>query len=200
VRNDAIVWVIVLALLGIGAPRRDAAAQPGTAAHLDVPPHITLTPVLTEIVGEMLKRSPRFREQWATLGAARHVRIAVRLDFRSGTYRARSIVSRHQYGLITATVELPAFGNHVELLAHEFEHIVEQLEGLNLRRLSTDLSAGVYNLGYAYETERAYEVGRQVARECLREPDGTGTEARRITQWAATRAAARARRRGDPAR
>jgi hypothetical protein len=105
---------------------------------------------------------------------ARRVRVAVRLDLRSRTYRARSILSRHQYGLITAVVELPPFGDHVELIAHEFEHIVEQLEGVELRRLANDPSAGVHDLQYAYETERAYKVGQQVARECRRPPAGIG--------------------------
>ncbi|HEX2341601.1 MAG TPA: hypothetical protein VHI98_14080 [Vicinamibacterales bacterium] len=75
----------------------------------------------------------------------------------------------------TAVVELPPFGDHVELIAHEFEHIVEQLEGVELRRLANDPSAGVHDLQYAYETERAYKVGQQVARECRRHPAGLGT-------------------------
>ncbi len=68
-------------------------------------------------------------------------------------------------------MELSPFGDHVELIAHEFEHIIEQLEGVKLRRLANDPSAGVHDLRYAYETERAYKVGRQVARECRRHPD-----------------------------
>jgi hypothetical protein len=164
----------VIALLGIGAASREAAAQPSTSAHLDVPSHITLSPVFTEMVGEMLKRSPRFRAQWDTLVTARRVRIVVRLDLRSRPYRARSTLSRHQFGLITAVVELPPFGDHVELIAHEFEHIVEQLEGVELRRLAHDPSTGVRDLHYAYETERAYKVGQQVARECRRHPAGIG--------------------------
>jgi hypothetical protein len=162
VSDDAIVWAIVMALLGT------------TSAPLDVPSHITLSPAFTEIVGEMLERSPTFRAQWETLVTARRVRIAVRFDLRSRSYRARSILSRHEYGLISAVVELPPFGDHVELIAHEVEHIIEQLEGVELRRLASDPSAGVHNLHYAYETERAYQVGRQVARDCRRHPAGMG--------------------------
>lgn len=168
----------MVALPGMGAASREAAAQPSTSAHLDVPSHITLSPAFTEIVGTMLERSPTFLAQWETLVTARRVRITVRLDLKSRPYRARSILSRHEYGLITAVVELPPFGDHVELIAHEFEHIVEQLEGVELRRLAHDpsagVSAGVHDLHYAYETERAYEVGRQVARECRRHPDRIG--------------------------
>jgi hypothetical protein len=160
-----------MALGGIGAASSEAARQPGIAARLDVPSHIRLTPAFTEIVGTMLERSPTFRAQWETLVTSRRVRITVRLDLRSRPYRAQSILSRHQYGLITAAVELPAFGDHVELIAHEFEHIVEQLEGVELRRLAHDPSAGVQDLHYAYETERAYKVGRQVALECRRHLD-----------------------------
>jgi hypothetical protein len=171
VRDQVIVWAVVVALLGMGAASREAAAQANTSAHLNVPSHIRLAPAFTEIVAEMFKRSPRFRAQWEALVTSPRVRIAVRLDLRSRPYRARSILSRHEYGLISAVVELPPFGDHVELIAHEFEHIIEQLEGVELRRLAQDPSAGVHDLRYAYETERAYKVGQQVARECRRHPD-----------------------------
>jgi hypothetical protein len=116
----------------------------------------------------------------------------VRRDLKARPHRAQSIVRHHRYGLIVAVVELPAFGNHAELIAHEFEHIVEQLEGVNLRRLAYERSAGVYVLGHDYETDRAHRVGLQVARECLRATDRTVTTAKRLTRWAATSAPARA--------
>jgi hypothetical protein len=182
--------VIVMTLVGTGALSRDVAGQPTTVADLN-PPNITLTPAVTEIVADMLKRSPRFRAQWKTLVAARHVRIAVRLDLKSRPYRARSIVTHHRYGMIVALVELPPFGDHVELIAHEFEHIVEQLEGVKLQGLANNRPAGVHVAGHGFETERAHQVGLQVAREYLHASNGMVTAAR-ISVGTTTLVAARA--------
>ena len=57
---------------------------------------------------------------------------------------------------IFADVHLRPSSNHAEMLAHEFEHILEQIEGLNLRTLSRVKGSGVREVEYAvFETERA---------------------------------------------
>ena len=61
----------------------------------------------------------------------------------------------------------------VELLAHEFEHLVEQVEGLNLRKLARIRGSGVRELdGELFESDRAIRVGRVVAEESERHPRG----------------------------
>ena len=51
----------------------------------------------------------------------------------------------------------------VEILAHEFEHVIEQLDGVELR---ADPSHGVYQLANgSFETARAVHIGRQVSGE-----------------------------------
>jgi hypothetical protein len=65
------------------------------------------------------------------------------------------------------TIELPVCSSYFELLGHEFEHAAEQVEGLNLKVLSAQRNSHVYRLNDGtYETDRAIEAGRRVAREC----------------------------------
>ena len=54
-----------------------------------------------------------------------------------------------------------------ELLAHEIEHVLEQIDGVNLRALASTGVQGVRRIGDAYETSRAIAIGRLVADEVL---------------------------------
>ena len=157
---------IAAALLSLTVLARGAGAQscvPETAP----PWTIALPHDLRVLVTQLVDGSPTFRSQWHALISSPRLRLGVKFNAKPGPDRARSVVRHYQYGLIVAEVELP-FGEDVELLAHEFEHVREQVEGVNLRRISQDRTAGVKDLGYAYETERAYDVGRRVATEWSR--------------------------------
>ncbi|MPY91018.1 MAG: hypothetical protein GEU99_24285 [Luteitalea sp.] len=59
---------------------------------------------------------------------------------------------------------LPA--NVVEIVAHELEHVLEQVDGVPLQRLARVRGSGVAQVGPEdYETERASDVGRRVSTE-----------------------------------
>jgi hypothetical protein len=89
-----------------------------------------------------------------------------------GSARARTAVSRHAHGSIRATIELPAATDLTELVAHEFEHVIEQLEGIDLRALAQQHADGVIELqNGAFETVRARAAGRQVYLEVYGETD-----------------------------
>jgi hypothetical protein len=158
-----IVGVVVAPLLGL-ALSGDVVAQ-SCGVEFDPPRTVTLPADLRPLIEQMLERSPTFQAQWQELVTRRLLRLRIELHPMIGPYRARSSVRRYQYGLIVAVVELPPRGKLVELVAHEFEHVIEQVEGADLRRLARAGSSGVYDLGYGYETERAYEAGRRVAEE-----------------------------------
>ena len=62
-----------------------------------------------------------------------------------------------------------------ELIAHEFEHILEQLDGVDLNRWvghSGVRRVGGNREGSPIETERACQVGRLVAGEYMGSPGG----------------------------
>ena len=68
-----------------------------------------------------------------------------------------------------ADVHLPPNGGLIELIGHEFEHLLEQIEGLDLKRLAGVKGSGVRVLeGQVFETDRAQAAGRLVAAEASR--------------------------------
>jgi hypothetical protein len=133
---------------------------------------LTIAPSLMPIVVEMCQRAPTFRRQVMRLARQRtlEVRVAPGRFTAGGRTRARTAMTLIDGQLRSASVEVPD-GNPrllVELVAHEFEHIVEQLDGVDLAAWSG--RSGVYRIGgpdgaSAFETERAHQIGRLVARE-----------------------------------
>lgn len=154
---------IAIALVSVTVLSGDGVAQTCVSG-IETPWTITLPDDLRVLVTQLVDGSPTFRSQWQALVSSRRLRLGVKFTVKPGTDRARSLVRRYEYGLIVAEVELP-FGEDVELLAHEFEHVREQLEGVDLRRIAQDRTSGVRDLGNGYETDRAYDVGRRVASE-----------------------------------
>jgi hypothetical protein len=129
------------------------------------------TPV-RPIVADMCRRAPTFRQQVARLAKEPELTVTVeRAAFRrTGALRAQTSMTRVGGVLRSADVQVPA--DHelvvVEMVAHEFEHILEQLDGVDLRRWAG--RSGVYQVGTTapdgpFETERARQVGRLVAGE-----------------------------------
>ena len=76
-------------------------------------------------------------------------------------------------GRLSATVriKLPTDEPTIaELIGHELEHIIEQLDGVDLSRvaLGSARGSGVRVAGGKFETERAHRVGMTVREEYLR--------------------------------
>jgi hypothetical protein len=134
---------------------------------LALPSTITLEPGLEPIVRLALEYSPRFRQQCHVLALATTltatVKISVQPPSRAG--RAHATVHR-QSGTFTAAIEIGDPARTTELLAHEFEHIIEQLDGVDLGALS-DRGEAHRSIDGAFETERAIATGQQVASEVL---------------------------------
>jgi hypothetical protein len=111
----------------------------------------------------MWRLSPTFRQQGARLAAEPRLRVLIRIEssHSPSAARARTEISRVR-GIVTrADVVLVRAGDAIELIAHEIEHIVEQIEGLSLRESACD--AG--RLVTAKESCRAIEMGKRVAGE-----------------------------------
>jgi len=130
-------------------------------------PNISVPLGLKGIVNSMLKRSPTFRRQCEVLNNARNVRIDLRVVVsNTQLYKARSIVQRFEDGFIVMQIQLNAPGDYIEAIGHEFEHAVEQSEGLNLKSLASARRSQVYEVDKGtYETERAIHAGHIVAEE-----------------------------------
>lgn len=67
-----------------------------------------------------------------------------------------------------AEVAFRRLDNAVEIVAHEFEHIIEQLDGVDLAAHAAQRHTGVTALGYdrnVFETIRAKRTGLKVVAE-----------------------------------
>ena len=67
--------------------------------------------------------------------------------------------------MVLVLVELSPAGSPVEWIAHEFEHALEQLEGVPLCRSRRALRLVWHSADGMFETERAIRAGRTVLEE-----------------------------------
>jgi hypothetical protein len=129
------------------------------------PPNLSTAAVFKPHLDRMLLTSPTFRSQCKRLGAA-PVRVHLWLEDsqRRPSFSARTVFERHKGVVVAANVFLFPSLNAVELIAHEIEHVLEQLDGVDLE---TQVGSGnVWKRGDgAFETRRAMEAGLRVARE-----------------------------------
>lgn len=137
------------------------------AAAADDTPNISLPTTYRPLVATMLARSATFRRQCARLAAA-DLTIFIRAEAPRGTQSpALTRIQRAADGSLTATMQVTPSSRASELIAHEFEHIIEQLDGVDLARKARLRSTGVRRVGDAdaFETRRAIVTGLRVARE-----------------------------------
>ena len=111
--------------------------------------------------------SPTFRRQCRRLASAPHLRVNLLLEDlarRPSSYHARAAMRRQKGVLVSVDIHIARFDDPVELIAHEIEHVVEQLDEIDLA-----IHVGNGNVWKredgAFETRRAIEVGRRVAHD-----------------------------------
>jgi hypothetical protein len=145
-------------------------AASAIADQADIPPNFEVGAVYRPLVMKMLSRSPTFRWQMLRIAAATHLTIQLQSALPSWHegLRATTEFARTADGKLLATVDIVRSTNDVELIAHELEHVVEQLDGIDLAAKAGRRNSGVYltgDRGDVFETTRAKRVGLQVARE-----------------------------------
>jgi hypothetical protein len=132
------------------------------------PVRVQLSEDLRRVAAATVERSPTFRSQLDRLGRAAGLVVTARFDptIDQRSYRARTVIHRLRTGELLATVSIDPRGRVVEWLAHEFEHILEQVEGLHLPSLARRTTA-IWRTGNGemFETDRAIRAGRRVVEE-----------------------------------
>ena len=166
-----------LITLSIAAP---AIAQPGAPASsrdddrvcADVdgvmPAHVVVREPFPHVIRDMLTYSPTFRAQCGRLAAATQLRVVMRVDLRScrSDYAARTVFTYGQDGQLFAHIDFQLRANYAPIVAHEFEHVLEQLDRWHLKTLADDEDAGVCEIEPGvFETDRAVKVGNAVEAE-----------------------------------
>lgn len=138
---------------------------------------VVVAPLFERMFGELLQSSATLRNQYERIASASQVCVQVEPSFGQPVdWVARATIIRSASGMLEARIEIPtplrAF-EYAERLAHEFEHILEQIEGVNLSTLSDDPASGVSRLiDGVYESERARRAGRAAALEVDRATKG----------------------------
>jgi hypothetical protein len=157
-----------LVAMNIARPYVDdeAAFVPGTVS---VPGNVDIPENMRATVALMLRQSPSFRRQCARIVRATDIAIVVQRSVLSDGARegAFTRIARRPDGGLEADVQIDALGDPVLLLAHEFEHILEQIDGVDLAAMALRDGTGVSERAAAgqFETERAVAAGRRVAQE-----------------------------------
>ena len=142
--------------------------QPLAASSVTIPSNLTFPEVFRPIIDSMLERSPAFRRQCLRISqrAALLVRVNSQAGNTSGGSKARTEIVTTEDGRIVATVRVKPLEDVAESIAHEFEHVIERLDGVDLRARSSLPDTGVWNCADgSFETTRAVRIGRLVARE-----------------------------------
>jgi hypothetical protein len=125
-------------------------------------------PRFARTIDQLWRRSPTFRRQVARLAASG---LLVTIEWCRtrcpGTVRAQTIV-HYQDGMLAGANARIHFRptEEPELIAHELEHVIEQLEGVDLARLASRKPGVVHvDASGGYETTRAQHVGQLAGAE-----------------------------------
>jgi hypothetical protein len=114
----------------------------------------------------MWRQSPTFRRQLLRLGGVGQLRITFSTQCQTKGSRAHTRVQRLPDTSLSADVCLGTNMRELdELIAHELEHILEQVDGVNLADRARHRCHHVNDGSGGFETDRAKDVGLMVARE-----------------------------------
>ena len=136
-------------------------------AQLALPSNVHVAPIYREFVEAIADHSPTFEEQLMRIATAHGVDVHVAIVPRVMGARARTRMVRDRERL-TAWIEVDRLENVVELIAHEIEHVIEQIDGIDLAGGAGMAGSGIYSVtarGATFETARAARAGLAVARE-----------------------------------
>jgi hypothetical protein len=138
--------------------------QPFSRGVSDLAP-FTADDVFARVLDRMWDRSPTFQRQCRRLAlGAPELRVRLRLEpATSSTVRARSVVEWRGGALVSAVMYVPHGSGMEELIAHEIEHVLEQVDRVDL--VAHVGSSLAWRQGDAFETRRAIDTGRRVASE-----------------------------------
>ena len=137
---------------------------------LAMPSNVVVPDMYRSLVDAMLRGSPTFRRQCIRIAAEPNVtvRLTIGSTPRRSDVRAQTRLTRNPAGHLTANVEISPLENLEELIAHEIEHVIEQLDGVDLGSRARRSHTGVNAIGSRqdmFETVRAHRAGLTVVSE-----------------------------------
>jgi hypothetical protein len=154
------------------AVRTYAPADHRTGAPPVQPSNLVVPPEYRQVIEAMLLKSPTFRRQCQRIANTPRMVVSMTFDTRLRRPEVLAITRmlRTDAGFLRALVQINQPVRQTELIAHELEHVIEYLDGIDLASKAEQPSSGVHRIvvegrRILFETSRAIEVGLKVARE-----------------------------------
>jgi hypothetical protein len=166
----AVVASVVLACTPIVAAPITARPATQSAAAPAWPCRLVIVNELRPIVQVAWERSPTFRSQCERLADAGTLVLLRRATSVQTPRTAQSLIGASADGVTVAQVLVGMDRESVRHIAHELEHILEYLDGVDFPVKASRHRSGITRSGNAYETERAFEAGERAAREVRESP------------------------------
>jgi hypothetical protein len=137
--------------------------------------------ILVPVVIKLLERSQTFRAQCRRIVEAPHLRLAIRLIGAVQPFPVRATVRRLPSGELDTRIDLTRIpSQYAEWLGHELEHVIEHLDGVDIRGRARRFDEARELRPGLFETRRATQVGWRVAEEFrARQRSMVGTRASR---------------------
>ena len=135
-----------------------------------MPPNLLAPRSYQALLASMVRSSPTFRRQCQRLAHTPDLVVQLessRLSSNGRDARAETRITR-KGGRVIAIIQLLGLADPVELIAHEIEHVIEQLDGVDLHARAALVDSSVrVRAGEepVFETTRAVRAGRAVAAE-----------------------------------
>jgi hypothetical protein len=151
---------------------REYVATEAVPRQLSLPANLTVSPMYRPLLEDMLRQSATFRRQCLRIAGEPQVTIQLKiatLPWRSDV-RAQTEITRQPGGRLDAFIQIFPLHDNVELIAHEIEHVIEQLDEVDLASRARLPDTGVRSLSddrHVFETTRALRVGQKVTGEVL---------------------------------
>ena len=128
------------------------------------PCRIVAASTLREAFEQGWERSKTIRGQCEELADARAV-VALQWVVATDSLSLAKTAMAVRGGVVAATVSIPPVGETIVLLAHELQHVIEKVRGLDVEGEAKRPDSGVWKAPGGYETQGAIAVSRQVAAE-----------------------------------
>jgi hypothetical protein len=135
-----------------------------------VPANLVAPRTYRDLLASMVRHSPTFRRQCQRIAHTADLVVQLesgRVSANGSDVRAKTRITR-KGGRVTAIIQMLRLEDPVELIAHEIEHIIEQLDGVDLHARAAVTDSGVrVRAGDqpVFETTRATRIGLTVAAE-----------------------------------
>ena len=162
-----VAFIIARSVCAVAGPPAQGKERPARVRQW--PCRLVVKPTLDGVVEDGWRRSPTLQRQCRDLAEAGAV-VALEWGRTDSQSRALNDMKLAEDGVVVARVSVPPVSDAIELVAHELEHVIERARGMDYAAEAKRRGSGVWRAYGGFETQRAIDAGRQVAKELRETP------------------------------